>query len=194
MLKEYFLENEVLEKHFREHLTGLNELSKSVLKYMDFSKGRFYTIFEEGVEEARLYKLSMGYVKGDIQAYLTQKVCEYFSIKRKGVCIFDDFIQKYKDGENWYLYNQIGVHCEREMLYVVQPEEVKKELILECFQTSNVQWHSLVVLSDFPYRRNEEQSISKEDMQDIVKQAKYVFLLAYDAEGYLVWERDESIK
>ncbi|MCH9616795.1 MAG: hypothetical protein SP4CHLAM5_01920 [Chlamydiia bacterium] len=50
-----------------------------------------------------------------------------------------------------------------------------------------------MVMSDIPFERNKDKSISTQQLEDIAKKAQLVVLRAYDQEGYVFWQRNSAL-
>ena len=82
-----------------------------------------------------------------------------------------------------------GYHYKNEVYYIPSSAQLTEELILECMRISNVTWHSMCVLSEVNFEDSIEKNISEEKISEISQKTKMIIVGAYDAEGYVFWER-----
>ena len=188
--KSYKLDSLKTLEYIKWHLEELNLLSESVLEFTPFERGEFFTYLNEGIEEKQLYGFKYGGVAKGVGEKILILLENSMKNNFKCICIFDDFEEEYKISDNWELFQKIGVHYHKEIYYLIEDKEKNEQLIKEALQASDVIWHSLCVLSRYPYIRNKDQIISKEELEQIAKNAEIILVLAYDAESYIIWKKN----
>ncbi|EFB42295.1 hypothetical protein pah_c012o001 [Parachlamydia acanthamoebae str. Hall's coccus] len=53
-------------------------------------------------------------------------------------------------------------------------------------------WHSVGVLTEADCFKNDNHTLSLEDIQHICKKTRMILIGAYDGEGYVLWEKMEQ--
>ncbi len=195
-LIKYNLDRKKTFEYFHWNLEGLNALSVTVLENVSFDLGNFYTLMPDGLTEKQLYDFRGGCVKSyDIQEGVSKYIHDMQKTNHSYFCVFDDFTDEFS--QDFYddddIFKACGVDYKHKEVYLILPnQESNTHKIQECLQMSDCIWHSLMVMTDTPFKRNEDRSISKEELQSIAKHAKLVVLRAYDQEGYVFWEKNTA--
>ncbi len=189
-LIKYNLDRKKTLDYFQDNLKRLNALSIAVLENILFDLGDFYTLMPESLTEKQLHEFRGGCVKSyGIQEGVSKYVYDFYSSNTSYTYVFDEYDQTYEPDLKYEIFDNFGVHLQEEMYFVLQNKDIDTDNIEWCFERSDCIWHSLMVMTDTPFKRNEDRSISKEELQSIAKHAKLVVLRAYDQEGYVFWER-----
>ncbi len=188
-LVRYSLDPEYMLEYIHWNLEKGNTLSKAVLKHVMFGKGEFFTYLKNGLTESVVNQPRNIHVGSRVKEKMVDVLFEELTGFKNYICIFDDHEEDYKEEGNWELYNKIGVHYNKEMYYMIQSNEINKDIIMDCLKASDIIWHSLCIVSKYPYKKNKYQSISREELEDIARNAEMILLLAYDAEGYIIWKK-----
>jgi len=188
-LVRYSLDPEYMLEYIHWNLKSGNALSKAVLKYVMFSKGEFFTYLKNGLTQSVVNQPRNIHVGSKVKEKIVDVLFEELTGCKDYICIFDDHEEDYKEEGNWDLYSKVGVHYNKEMYYMIESDESNKDIIMDCLKASDIIWHSLCVVSKYSYKKNESRSISKEELEDIAKNAEMILLLAYDSEGYIVWQK-----
>ena len=188
-IKRYKLESKKALDFIKWSLDEVNILSEGVLSNTPFDKGEFFTYLNDGVDEKKLHGFKYGGFATNVEDEILSVILS--KLKEANGCygIFDAFNHDYDPSYKWELFDKVGLHRDKEMYFSVHKEMASEVILKSCFQASDCTWHSLCVLSSYPYKRSKDQSISKEDLEEIAKAAEYVLVLAYDAEGYIIWKR-----
>lgn len=189
-LKKYELEAAKTLGFIKWNLNDLNMLSKSVLKYSPFNEGRFFTFLRNDISNDQLYSFKCGGVGGGVKNKIIDIVHAELISPFGGLCIFDDYDQDFDSVGGWNLYDQVGIHFQNEVYFAVESNNSNKDLLLNCFRASDCIWHSLIILCKFTFSRNKDQSITEKELKEIALTANYILLRAYDAEGYIIWQRN----
>ena len=103
--------------------------------------------------------------------------------------MFDSVSATYKETYNNSLFLQVGSHHKEEVYYVLSSTKKTIELIEKCLNGSDAIWHSLCLLSNFKLSKHEDFTITKSELIDFSKRAQFIFIGAYDEEGYLIWKK-----
>lgn len=189
-LKKHLLNTEKTMLYIKDHLTKCNTLCDSALQNLPFQKGDFYTFLPNGTSKEKLHQFKWGGVFEGGQKNLISDWIYKEKISSNGsTCIFDENTAQYSEEKNSKLFQNLGVYNKDEVFYVLNTVEHEESVFLKCLYESDVIWHSLTVISCYPYKKSQEQKITKEEIDSIVKSANIILLLAYDAEAYLIWER-----
>jgi hypothetical protein len=105
--------------------------------------------------------------------------------------LYEDYDSDFGVGED--LFSKISMHNNHKEIYLVAfCNQVDVSFLQKCFQMTDCIWHSLMVMSDIPFEKNKDKSISTEKLEEIAKNAQMVVLRAYDQEGYVFWERNSD--
>ncbi len=185
----YLLDSVKAKAYLFNNIEGINELSKAALEYIPFDQGEFFTILQNGLSNEKIHEFRNGYVGGGVIQEVAILLQDKFKIKKGQLCIFDDFNEDYSSEPMWDLFDHVGVHQSKEIYYIVSADQSSVDLLTQCFRASNCIWHSLCVFSKYTYNKNEDRTISILELENIARSAQYVLYLAYDAEGYIIWEK-----
>jgi hypothetical protein len=189
-LIEYILNREKSLKYINWNFENANALCQSVMECTPFEKGDFSTFLREGLGEEELSQLRRGHVGGGVKERITEWLLEENQQKDELLTIFDLDDADYKEEKTGGLFSKLGVHFDNEVYYLLSNEDVTKHNIRDCLYESDIIWHSLCIVSKYPYKRNKDQSITKEELEQIAKNAMIILVLAYDGEGYIIWKRN----
>ena len=189
-LKKYALDANKTLAFIESNIKGLNTLSFSVLQKTPFSQGTFYAMLREGLTDEYIHGFTNGYVGGGVREKVTEVLHKELIKSEEGVCIFDDYDAAYNPDSDWDVFKETGVFFNKEVYYVVLAKNATKKRLLECFHASDCIWHSLVVFSKEPFQKRMDQTITERELVQIATSAFMIFVLAYDEEGYIIWERN----
>lgn len=189
VLKKYVLEYDKAHEFFTGKDKNNTLLAASVIQKTPFSEGSFYAILKDGLTSKQLHLFNEGDVGGEVLSELVDIVYREID-KSESFFLVDDFDAKFSKLKTWELLEKVGVQVDNEFFYVIDKQTNSKDLIKECLLKSDTQWHSLSIISQKtkPYPKKWE----KADMLDYCFNADYVFMLAYDDEGYIIWERNKD--
>lgn len=87
-------------------------------------------------------------------------------------------------------FNLCGLRDGQEVYYLLSKDNITPELVFDCFYLSNGTWHSLMVIFDYPLIIPPDKKIREIDLKNICIHPKDIFIMAYDGEGYVFWERN----
>lgn len=188
VLKKYVLDYDKAHEFFTAKDKNNTLLAASVIEKTPFSEGVFYTILKDRLSSEQLHQFNGGDVGGEVLSKLVDLVYKELD-ERECFFLVDDFDAKFTKLETWDLLNKVGGQVEDEFFYLIDKQTNSKDLIKECFLKSDTQWHSLSVIS--PKTKPYSKKWKKADMLDYCSSADYLFMLAYDDEGYIIWERNK---
>ena len=191
-LKLYKLDFDKTILYLKDHLTGVNLLAESVLKYTPFQNGFFYTLLKENLTDKELYGFNWGGVGGGVREKAIETIFDEVHSLNGSCLIFDSFDEDYEPSYDDPLFLKVGVHYDKQIYYIISGEEATESLLKECFRASDVIWHSLCVLSKKSYIKQEEPLIRQVEAPNFAKSAEIVLVGAYDAEGFIFWKRGEA--
>ena len=188
-LKKYELNYKKTQEYFQKSLKGVNELSNSVVSFLQCNTGNFFTLLPEGISEKKIHEFEYGGKTSCVRDEIAIFIKKLIESRSKLTCIFDDFDADFKDKENIDLYRSNGFHYINEIYYAVQGA-ADKNLIDKCLQYSNAIWHSLCVITEFSLESCENRILGSHEIKMISENSVLIMLSAYDAEGYVFWERN----
>ena len=191
-MNKYTLKLEEVMRYITGNLESTNTLSRFVLETTPFSNGAFFTFLKNDLSEKQLYEFRHGGVGSRKKDLYINLIHQELISSNEGCCFFDCIDQDYNPSSQSNLTDKIEIHYQKELYFAVTQNIVTKELLLECFRESDCIWHSLIVLSNHPFSKKKDQSITSNELEKIARNAKYVLLRAYDMEGYVVWKSNHS--
>ena len=189
-MQRYELEFDRSYRYFIFSLYDINRISSVLLDAIDFKKGRFFVLLPDDADLEYVYPFRWGGVCSSNREGCAEFILEYVERnKRELSCIFDSFNDDWSEinKDSWRM--TYGYHYKNEVYYIPSSAQLTEELILECMRISNVTWHSMCVLSEVNFEDSIEKNISEEKISEISQKTKMIIVGAYDAEGYVFWER-----
>lgn len=207
-LVQYDLDFDQTERYFQKYLDQRNSLSNALKKNIDFSKGHFYTLLTEDADISRLYEFEIGHIlppnpiediyvsslkktfkgqrinsiKNEFSTYLYEKIksCHL-------ACLMEDLIQSPTD-PHVHLYHQIGRRFGEEVFYLITQKNLTKNLIKKSVKECSG-WDFVAAVFTMNNFDLKNQEIKENDFSLICFNTSMVIISAYDAEGYLIWEK-----
>lgn len=193
--RRYELNADAAFDHFLKSINGSNELSKSLFKLLDLKKsGCFFTILPNEVNVTDIHKFEQGglvtNLKGTIGSFLLKLLLRDDSFS----FVFDEVLESPSDLIGCKLFTSNGFTYKDQAYYVVQSAaNPNLDLINECLEASNTEWHCLGVLTCICFDKLENRELTTDIINDICINAKFIITTSYDGEGYIFWEkRSES--
>lgn len=189
-MHKYELEFARSYRYFIYSLYEINKVSSVLLDTIDFRKGKFFTLLPDDANLESVYQFQWGGVcSSNIEEY-AKFILEYIKLNKcEFSCIFDSFNDDWNEVNTDAWCVTYGYHYENEVFYVLRKAELTEKLILECMRISNVNWHSMCVISEANFNDLNGKNISEEKINEISEKTKLIMIGAYDAEGYVFWER-----
>ena len=196
---------------FKESLEGTNSLSVEIIKYIEENKGVFFTLLPEEANITKLHEFSQSILPeqpsqrgsiGNLQGEYTysmvisleKEVCDYIINeidKHRFLCVVDSFNETYDPQHSCDLFDGFGGFFKNEVYYILKPEKISREDLLECLYRSKTFWHSLCILTKDGLRNLPERNIKKEEIEEICNEARCVMIGAYAGDGYIFWEKKD---
>lgn len=91
------------------------------------------------------------------------------------------------------LFHSKGLAYQKEVYYLITKKEISFDTILQCLQYSSASfWHSLCVLTTANLYNLMKNELNLKVIQEICQRAELLVFGAYDGEGYIFWERQDS--
>lgn len=216
-LTRYPLDYDITYDYVQDSFIDANKLSSELLKATDFKKGYFFTLLPEGSNIDRLYEFKDGIIlpqnptieyknssgrtssytlipmiRNELSVLIHNKIISQNNLR----CILDDVTRNLndyfkKDPRDDTIQPTISFYG-KEIYYVLEKNNISLELILICLKSSNAFWHSLCVLTNADITPSQTEELSLKNFIDICQQTELVIVGAYDGEGYVFWEKQES--
>ena len=191
-LNRYNLDFNAALSHFQYSLSNANLLSSELLKLVDFSVGNFFTLLPVNANLKKINECKWGGVTPNITEEIQSIILNKIVSNGKISCVFDEISGVFKPGYNESIYMTCGLVYEQEIYYVISKSIATPQLIANCFYISNAVYHSLCVLSKINFENKKEKTLSLNEIKDIVQQTELILVGAYDAEGYVFWEKHDN--
>lgn len=203
--------------YFLNSLKKSNYLSDFLVSVIDFTKGNFFTLLPDSADHEKIYEFSSG---GILQQNLIQRgrvgslpgeyefseipsitddlagLAENFLQKDKeNFCLIDDVIRDSDDlfKNNLNLY-EIALFHDKEVYYLIDHFHFNRSLIVHCLRNSKAYWHSLCIFSKTLTQDIRNKILEDSKIRDICLNAQFLIVGAYDGEGYIFWEREETVQ
>lgn len=211
MMKKLFkhpLDFEILYPYFKNRLEGVNALSNELINLVNFKDGIFFTLLPDDANLDRIYELKAGLVlpqfpqmlnekgKGKFQYIPTieEEISEYIYNKLCSdnmlTCVIDDYNSS-PDSKfsEYFKLNGLLLFYNNEVYYKLRIPQTNSNIIEECLGYSNTFWHSLCLLTKADFNIINE-TLNLEEIKEICLKAHLIMVDAYDAEGYVMWEKE----
>ena len=189
-LKKYQLNFERTVDYFIASIKVNNALSKKVLESVQFEKGQFYGFFPNYVQKNRHYQFKYSLLSNcETRDYTLKFIFEQMKSHNENICIFDDTISNFEEGIEDPLFYKFGRFFKNEVYSVIDASNLSIEFVEKAYNYSDVLWHSLGVLSQSNITSKPGAQTSLKEIESICKNAKYIFVTAYDGEGCIFWEK-----
>jgi len=199
-------------KYVQFNLYNVNTLSSELLKFINFNHGNFFTLLPNDANIERLYNFETGlilpqnsekkYVPSEgedaysviptIRNELSELILKEIKSNNRLSCVFDDVIRSPMDKYHMELFHSHGLFYKNEVYYLLEKSKISKDLIRECLRASNAFWHSLCILTKVDIKSFSSKELSLEKIKDICLQTDLIMLVAYDGEGYILWEHKDK--
>lgn len=191
MMKEYLLDSAKAFCFFKEKLSQVNELSKSVLELLETKQGSFYAFLPENIDPDKIHDFNAGGKTSSLRNQVSFKLSRIINFNKDLICIFDDFNSDLKSVNKNDLYQQHGLHYHNEIYYQIKSGS-NQEIVLKCLNYSSTIWHSLCVV--FKSFGNFDKKISNSQIKEICRNSIFIMIGAYDSESYVCWCDSEGFE
>jgi hypothetical protein len=189
--KNFVLEKSKALNYFKFNLNSVNRLSSEVLRVISDS-GVFFTLLPEDVNDEFVHNFDLGGIAEGMRDLEESQIYEKMQANPRLACVFDDFENEYPKGSTGKLYVKCGLYYKNEIYYTLNNKTVSREILSDCFLASNTMWHSLCLLTETDLTDFVHKEITDEKIKEICAKVHLVMICAYDAEGYVFWERISS--
>lgn len=208
---KHFLEFDKTISYFLDHIEYDTILSKKIINKINFTEGSFFTILPENADLNRLYDFKWGgvippvyygdqvyYLKNDSEGFIPQKVqtmdfefskyiINFMQINPESCLIIENVML---DSTNSLAkideVQEIAYGAE---LYYILKKNNSTEQAYNTIRRSHFSWHFFSVLTIL---KNQTDVFNFEDLNFLCNKAKFVISGAYDGEGYIFWEKNQT--
>ncbi len=184
-MQKHKLESKRVLDYLNEKLKGVNKLSDVVVTFLNSNTGSFYTFLPKGLEIEKIHDFNFGGKTKSLRDEVGAFIHKLLQSDQTLACIFDDFNADFSDRENNDLYESHGLCCDNEIYYFFKNGSLFE--INKCLRYSDAIWYSLCVITRSDVK---EKKLDEDTIEMICKNAVCVLVGAYDAESYVMWERD----
>ena len=190
-LKHFDLDFEKTLAYFKDNLKGTNTLSNHVLKHI--TQGTFYTFLPHDTSMNDIHRFKIGGIsKGPLTEKFPQFLLTFIQKNQNQLLLFDSCrVQPKKEFQDLLLLNH-GRSIKNEVYFQVSGEEASFELLDQCYNRSYAIWHSLCILTEAQSLGLPNTEITDKELDEISKNIKMIFLLAYDGEGTVIWSKSNN--
>lgn len=189
-INKYLLDFNDAIKYFRDNLDSTNTLSSLLVKMVDFKSGHFFTLLPEDSNLENLNVFTSGGMLFSRGQQWSELILNKLKSNSKLLSIFDDFNSSFHPDYQDSLFLHCGRIYQNEVYYLITSDIATDVLIGECLCASNTIWHSLCVLSKTNIHSN--KVLMHEDIENISINVQFIMIVAYDDEGYIFWEKNQS--
>ena len=189
LLLRYNLDFQRTLEYVKNNLEKTNALSDAILKYIHFESGTFYTLIKDATKSPLIHEFFKGDIVGGIREDMRAMIYNKISQTSQYTCIMDDVNSTFKE-KMFDTFNFCGLSYGQEVYYLLSKDNINPELVFDCFYLSNGTWHSLMVIFDYPLITPADKKIRDIDLKNMCIHTKEIFIMAYDGEGYVIWERN----
>jgi hypothetical protein len=215
-LIRYELNAELVWPFFQDNLDGANALSIELLKIFKKEEGWFFTLLPEDANLEYLYRFQYGGILpqnpmnyGPISNlgnfHYRENVCitdnlvniigDILQGDENISCIIDDVIRYSTDKkireERDDLRNYIA-YSGRDVYYLLNKNNAQPSIIFESLCRNRGYWHALTILSKISFKDYVGKQLEKYLLAQVCYNAQMIIVGAYDAEGYVFWERSPN--
>lgn len=197
---------------FKKNLKDGNALSQELLRRIEFSDGKFFTVTSKHVDIEKLENFEeggilpanplhkkvvcgrefLGQKKGRSSGELALFLFQILKRDKDYACVFEDVAFEKGDA---CLSKIVSAkrYFNKEVYYFLPAEDSTQKKLLSLINFSDAQWYYMNVVTRVDIKTNKEQ-FQEKDIQEISKNTTYLILGAYDMEGYVCWERNKEAK
>ncbi len=190
-LKKYELNYKQALNFVEKSINETNQLSNVFFNYLQRASGRFFTVLPDGIPTEKVHEFEFGGKTKCLRVETAKIIKKTLNSNSRLSCVFDDFNADFKNSESNDLYQSNGLHYNDEIYYSIT-KTANQKLILKCLRYSNATWHSLCVITEFSLDKCENRILSIGEITMICENSFLFIIGAYDAEGYIFWEKTSS--
>lgn len=188
-MEKYKLDLKKSLDYFNENLKNTNKLSNTSMAVLNAELGSFYAFLPKDAPIETIHEFNFGgktpCLRGEVSLFIETILKSNKTLS----CIFDDFNADFSNKEPNDLYESNGLHYLNEIYYVAN-ESSPSNIIEQCLNYSSAIWHSLCIITKYDFDEIENKNLTDHAMDLICANAHFIIIEAYDAESYVLWERE----
>ena len=188
-LNRHELNFKVAFAYLNNNLVGANTLSSTLMQFVNFKVGRFFTLLPSDAKLQGINEFNCGGIASGVRDQISSFVLCKMHADNQLSCVFDDVTAIFQPEYKTMLFSSCGLVYKTEIYYLVTGKTASKKIVEQCFLSSNAIWHSLCVLSRVHLMDNIKKNISLHEIETVCQQAYLIIVGAYDGEGYIFWEK-----
>ena len=191
----------------KDNLEGGNELSKALLEEIDVKNGHFFTLMPDDANLQRLYEFKTGGIlpqnpelvgkNGSTYSFipnLVEELAHLIQYKIQNNPKLWAFFEDVSWGPSFEHFGVLLSHVRiygNQVYYALGMGDLEIPKIVEAIANTNAFWHSVAVLTETDVGRFDRE-LTLEQFAEIARQTELLIIGAYDAEGYVFWEKNKS--
>lgn len=210
-LKRYSLNKTKAFIYFKDTLKDGNTLSLELLRSLDFDQGNFFTLLPLDADTKKIYEFQLGGIllQNKIQenfdetgkkSYfswtptfkieLAQLIIEKMRTNINLACIFEDILRAPKDSN--LFFDLYGMQYLNEVYYCLNSNASTEEIVTG-INRSNAIWHQVFILTETINPISNQKQINLDEIKNFCLRTRLLFIGAYDGEGFVFWEPNDTI-
>lgn len=196
-------------EYVKDNLEDVNALSVALLESLEFKSGHFFTLLPPGSNhEAKHNFLAGGIlpqnpiekycidgrqarysIKATLRDEISNLILNEMNLNARLSGVFDDVSGTTPNHNTHPCFadNYTAFHDD-EVYYILNKKNVSYELIWDILKASTSFWHSLGVITKLDLN-DFTKSLTLGKIKKICLETELVIVGAYDAEGYIFWEK-----
>ncbi len=191
-LKKIKLDYSKTYDYFQYNLFNSNKLCKIALKKI--KNGSFYTFLPSNVKEEKVYNFNSSGIAKHLVEVFPAFLLDMIKNESPSLCYFDAINFSYKPGFSDPLFMQFGRYSQHEVYYQVAQQDASLDVLSACSDRSYAIWHSFCMISSSYSKEKAQTEFTNNEMETICEQTYMILLLAYDGEGYIIWDKNNNIE
>lgn len=182
-----------------------------IFESVNFSKGQVYTYLPLNVKREAINKFEQGgilpepdekiYVEGgyfvkvptDIYICLAEEIYRFLNANSKNICILrtgwakksDEFLKSFKELVPMHFYNNFVY----DFIIRVQSADRLQGILKRLMESRYTFGLMTKKNSEMKFLKQERKDCSDEDMNFFIDNIEKLFVVAYDGEGFIIWEK-----
>ncbi|MCH9634056.1 MAG: hypothetical protein S4CHLAM7_07940 [Chlamydiae bacterium] len=173
--------------YFKDNLEGTNSLCDYLMNHL--KNGSFFTYLPDFTDKNAIYNFKLGGIAKGLIAEFPNFLVSLINSKKKASYIFDALGMTYDKEMEDPIFHQYGRYIDDEVYFYISKKNANLETLKECYYRSHAIWHSVCILVNDEIQEIPNTEISNKELQLIYEKIEMIFVLAYDAESYVVWEK-----
>jgi hypothetical protein len=189
-ISRYALDFKWVMDYLENNLDDTNTLCSQLTNLIAFDRGKFFAFLPSNTKPHHINEFGGAKIAVGVRTYTNQYILEILKKNPQLTCVFDDYNGTFTPGYEEEVFAACGLSFKEEIYYSLTSKTVTPQLLQDCFYCSNAVFHSLCVLTKSDLSQKETKMLNMAEIKDICAQTTLIILGAYDAEGYIFWERD----